>query len=110
VFVYEPGATKILSFLQQLPKKGAASVTECKMRSANQKKNDASNYGINIYISGKLSNKVPIMIFQMLLAGIDEPIIIEHFLQNVFDGKSLVREASGDSLINTKKKLFYLSP
>ncbi len=46
--VYEPGATKLLFFLQQWPQKGAVSVTECKMLSANPQKNDASNYGINL--------------------------------------------------------------
>jgi hypothetical protein len=33
--VYEPGAMKLSFFLKQWPKKGAVSVTECKMWSAN---------------------------------------------------------------------------
>ncbi len=55
-FFFNSGPKKVLSL----------SSTECKMWSANPKKNDASNYGINLK---KSVNKVPIIIFQMLLAG-----------------------------------------
>jgi hypothetical protein len=48
--IYEPGATKLLFFLKQRPKKRRFSLTVSEMSSAtaNSWKNDVSNYGINL--------------------------------------------------------------
>jgi hypothetical protein len=70
--VYEPGATKLSFFLQQWPQKGAVSVTECKLWSA-----------IMASISRKSSNKVPIILFRMLLAGRQTHNNIDHFFMGL---------------------------
>ncbi len=64
--VYEPGATTPSFFLQQGPQKvlSLSPIVKC-----DQQTNKKMMSPIMASISGKLSNKVPIIIFQMLLAG-----------------------------------------
>jgi hypothetical protein len=66
--VYEPGATKLSFFFNSGPKKLLSLSLNVKCDQQTHKKimPPNSNHGINLK---KSSNKVPIMIFQMLLAG-----------------------------------------
>ncbi len=81
--VYEPGATKLSFFFNSGPKKVLSLSLNVKGDPQTHKKNDASNYGINLKIS---SYKVPIIIFRCYIMG-DEPIIIQQFFfSNGFKG------------------------
>jgi hypothetical protein len=66
--IYEPGATKLLFFLKKWPKNvlSLLLLVKCDQQQQTHKKNDVSNYGINLQ---KIILNSPITILPMFLAG-----------------------------------------